>query len=177
MKLSVDKIPDEGLALDYHEPADSFDYLKKEGVEAGAKIVGPINVAVQAQKRSGGIAISGQLQGSAVMTCGRCLDEITEDISHPFSYDCLPQEAIVEEKEELTEDALGICYYSGEEIDITALVHEQVALALPMRPLCKEDCKGLCPECGANLNKGDCGCRKESVDLRLAALKNLKINK
>jgi len=174
MKLSEEKIPDEGLALDYHEPAGSFDYLNKE---EGAKIVGPIAVALQAQKGSGGVIISGQLQGSAVMTCGRCLDEITEDISHPFSYDCLPQEAIVEEKEELTEDALDVCYYSGGEIDITALVHEQVALALPMRPLCKEDCKGLCPECGANLNKGDCGCRSGPVDLRLAALKNLKINK
>ncbi|MEK6726999.1 MAG: DUF177 domain-containing protein [Deltaproteobacteria bacterium] len=175
MKLSVDKIPDEGLALNYREPADSFDYLKKEGVEAGAEIAGPINVAVQAQKRSGGIAISGQLQGSAAMTCSRCLDEITEDISHEFSYNCLPHEAIQEEKEELTMENMDLCYYSGGEIDITALVHEQVALVLPMRPLCKEDCKGLCPECGANLNKGDCWCRKEPVDLRLAALKNIKI--
>ncbi len=174
MKLSVDKIPDEGLALDYHEPAGSFDYLKKE---EGAKIVGPIAVTLHAHKGSGGIAISGRLQGSAVMTCGRCLDEITEDISHPFAYDCLPDEAIAEEKEELTADILDICYYTGGEIDITALVHEQVALALPMRPLCREECKGLCPECGANLNKGECGCRKESVDLRLAALKNLKIKK
>jgi uncharacterized protein len=44
-----------------------------------------------------------------------------------------------------------------------------------MRPLCKEDCKGLCPECGVNLNKGDCGCRSGPLDLRLAGLKNLKI--
>lgn len=172
MKLSVDKIPDEGLELNYHEPSGSFDYLKKG---EGARIIGPVNVAVQAHKISGGIAISGLLQGSAVMTCGRCLDEFTEDISHQFSYDCLPQAAIEEEKEELTADALDIYYYSGGEIDITALVHEQVALALPMRPLCKEDCKGLCPECGANRNKGDCGCRSGPVDLRLAALKNLKI--
>ena len=174
MKLSVDKIPDEGLALDYHEPAGSFDYLNNE---EGAKIVGPIAVAFQAQKGSGGIAVSGQLQGSAVMTCSRCLDEFTEDISHEFSYNCLPREAIEEEKEELTLESMDICYYSGGEIDITALVHEQVALALPMRPLCKEGCKGLCPECGANLNKSDCGCQTGPIDLRLSALKNLKIEK
>lgn len=176
MKISVDKIPVEGLELNYQESADSFDYLKIEG-EEGAEIVGPISVEVQAQKRSGGIDINGLLHGSAVMACGRCLDKFTEDISHSFSYECLPQEAIVEEKEELAADALDICYYTGGEIDLTALVHEQVALALPMRPLCKEECKGLCAECGANLNKGDCGCNKEPVDLRLAALKNLKIEK
>lgn len=174
MKISVDNIPVEGLELNYQEPAASFDYLNEEG-EDGAEIVGPVSVGVHVKKRSGGFEISGRLQGAAATICGRCLDKFNEDISHTFSYDCLPHDAIVEEKEELTSDTLDICYYTGGEIDITALVHEQVALALPMRPLCREDCRGLCPECGANLNKGDCGCQKGTVDIRLAALKNLKI--
>lgn len=174
MKISVDKIPDEGLELNYQEPADSFDYLKTEEVGAGGKIVGPIVVAIQAKRRGGAIDISGQLLGSTAMTCSRCLDEFTEDISHSFVYNCLPDEGGEEEKEELTIENMDVSYYNGGEIDITALVHEQVALALPMRPLCKDECEGLCTKCGANLNKGDCGCRKEPVDLRLAALNDLK---
>lgn len=177
MKLSVDKIPDEGSELNYTEPADSFDYLKTEEEGTGATIVGPIVVTIQAKKRAGGIDISGQLRGTAAMTCSRCLVEITEDISHDFFYNCLPHEAVEEEKEELTMESMDVCFYSGGEIGITELVHEQVALALPMRPLCKDDCIGLCTECGANLNRGDCGCKTGQGDIRFAALKNVKMKK
>lgn len=177
MKLYVDQIPDEGLELDYQEPPDSFYYLKEEEKGAGAKIVGPVQVNISAGKTPGGIAIKGSLQGSAVMNCSRCIEELTKDISHDFFYNCLPEEAMEEEGEELSRESTDVCFYSGGEIDITALVQEQIAIALPMRPLCKEDCKGLCPKCGANLNRGDCGCQKGSVDLRFTALKGLKIKK
>lgn len=173
MKLYVDQIPDEGLKLDYQEPAVSFDYLKEE-VGAGAKVVGPIKISLSVKKGSNGVIVTGRLQGEASVTCSRCLEEITEDISHDFSYNCLSTE-IMDEEEELSKESTDICYYSGGEIDVTGLIQEQAALALPMRPLCKEDCKGLCPKCGANLNLGDCGCKKKPMDLRFAALKDLKI--
>ena len=174
MKLYIDRIPDEGFEIDYQEPTESFEYLKHEEKGAGGIVGGPVHVKLLAKKTSGGVAISGRLQGDVSVICSRCLGEIALDVSHDFFYECLPAEAMEEEKEELSRDSVDIHYYTGGEIDITALVQEQLALALPMRPLCKEDCKGLCPKCGANLNKGDCGCKKEAVDLRFAALKKLK---
>lgn len=176
MKIYVDQIPDEGLEREYEEPADSFHYLEKEEKGTAAKVSGPVHVSLVVKKTSGGVSIRGRLQGTASMACSRCLAEITEDVSHDFFYDCLPVEAM-EEEEELSTDSADIHYYTGGEIDITALVQEQLALALPMKALCREDCKGLCPRCGANLNLGDCGCQKGPVDLRLAALKDLKIKK
>lgn len=176
MKIYVDQIPDEGLEREFEEPADSFHYLEKEEKGTAAKVSGPVHVSLVVKKTSGGVSIRGRLQGTAYMACSRCLVEITEDVSHDFFYDCLPVEAM-EEEEELSTDSADIHYYTGGEIDITALVQEQLALALPMKALCREDCKGLCPRCGANLNLGDCGCQKGPVDLRLAALKDLKIQK
>lgn len=173
MKLYIDRIPDEGLEIDYQEPTESFDYLKHEEKGAGGIVGSPVHVKLLAKKASGGVAISGGLQGSVSVSCSRCLVEIPLDISRDFFYECRPSEAM-EEKEELSRDSVDIHYYTGGEIDISALVQEQLALALPMRPLCKEDCKGLCPECGANLNMGDCGCQKGPVDLRFTALKKLK---
>lgn len=170
MKLYIDRIPDEGFDIDYSEPTESFDYLKHEEKGAGGIVGSPVHVKLLAKKTSGGVVISGRLQGSISVSCSRCLVEIPLDIGHDFFYECLPSEAM-EEKEELSRDSVDIHYYTGGEINITALVQEQLTLALPMRPLCKEDCKGLCPACGANLNKGDCGCKKEAVDLRFAALK------
>lgn len=174
MKLYIDQILDEGFEIDYQEPTESFDYLKHEEKGAGGIVGGPVHVTLLAKKTSSGVAITGRLQGGVSVVCSRCLVEIPLDIGHDFFYECLPAEA-TEEKEELSRDSVDIHYYTGGEIDITALVQEQLTLALPMRPLCKEDCKGLCPKCGANLNMGDCGCRKGPVDLRFAALKNLKI--
>lgn len=174
MKICVDRIPDEGLEIDYEEPSGSFGYLKEKERGTGADVLGPVRVSLVASKTSGGVSVKGRLQGTASVACSRCLVEITEDIGHDFFYDCLPASEM-EEEEELSADSVDIHYYTGGEIDVTALVQEQLALALPMRPLCKEDCKGLCPKCSANLNLGDCGCQTGPVDLRLAALKDLKI--
>jgi uncharacterized protein len=69
---------------------------------------------------------------------------------------------------------LALSYYEGEEIDLTPLVHEQIILALPTRPLCGEACRGLCPRCGANLNAAPCGCpTAPPADPRLAVLHSL----
>jgi uncharacterized protein len=66
--------------------------------------------------------------------------------------------------------------FDGKTIDLDPLVREQVLLALPMHAVCRDDCKGLCGQCGKNLNEGQCGCVGTQVDPRLAVLKNIKLN-
>jgi uncharacterized protein len=74
---------------------------------------------------------------------------------------------------ELTEAEMSVSVFDGYAIDVDEIVKEQILLAVPTRMLCREDCKGICPECGADRNKGDCNCTTNDTDPRWAALKNL----
>jgi uncharacterized protein len=73
----------------------------------------------------------------------------------------------------VNEDDLTTAFYSDDQIDLGELIAEQLQLAMPMKPLCSEGCKGLCAQCGTNLNAGACNCSQEWTDPRLAALKAL----
>jgi len=77
----------------------------------------------------------------------------------------------------LRAEDLEFSLYEGEEVDLGPLIREQVLLALPTRPLCRDDCRGLCPQCGINLNHAECGCRVETFDPRLEALRSLKLRR
>ena len=78
---------------------------------------------------------------------------------------------------EVEEDDLTTAFYRNDEIDLEQLMREQFYLALPMKPLCGDLCKGLCPACGTNLNKGSCDCKRDWEDPRLAALKSFRSKK
>jgi uncharacterized protein len=79
-----------------------------------------------------------------------------------------------EGEREIEEDDLSTAFYENEEIDLGQLMREQFYLSLPMKPLCGPDCKGLCPICGTNLNRGTCECKREWDDPRFSALRELK---
>jgi uncharacterized protein len=84
------------------------------------------------------------------------------------------QASTTDEEREVEEDDLETSYYTDDQIDLSELMREQFYLALPMKPLCREDCKGLCAQCGTNLNTGTCDCAPVWEDPRLAALKAFK---
>ena len=67
--------------------------------------------------------------------------------------------------------------YGGKQIDLSPAVREQILLSVPASPLCREDCKGLCPKCGKDLNDGDCGCNRIAIDPRWTALKGIQLDK
>lgn len=97
--------------------------------------------------------------------CDRCAEKVKKH----FSFDV---KRIVVEKLENEEDDDDYIVVSNRELDLDELVNEEVSLSLPNKILCKEDCKGLCPKCGANLNVKQCNCKKD-VDPRMAALLQL----
>ena len=87
----------------------------------------------------------------------------------------LPVSEQAETQDVEVEDAdIGVSYYKDDQIDLGEMMREQFYLALPMKPLCNDDCKGLCPICGTNLNRGTCDCNRQWEDPRLAALKTLR---
>ncbi|NTW05450.1 MAG: DUF177 domain-containing protein [Peptococcaceae bacterium] len=113
------------------------------------------------------IILNGLIEGQGEITCGSCLEffkfpvkaEIMEIYYSQLSIGSQPNEEWV--------------YYKGNTIDITSEVKKAVLLSLPMKIICKDDCKGLCSGCGHNLNLGKCSCNIEDIDIRLAVLKKL----
>ena len=101
--------------------------------------------------------VRGRIECQKSFTCDRCLTPATEKQIHEFAEEFDKSAAV---------DDL---------IDVTELLRDELLAAQPMKNLCKADCKGLCPKCGANLNDGDCGCDRAIVDPRLAALKGFKV--
>ena len=106
--------------------------------------------------------------------CSRCVEPFEVPIDTTFDLRYVPQtENVGEGEREIGEDDLAIAFYREGMLDLIDLMREQFVLAMPMKPLCREDCRGLCPECGTNLNKGQCDCAPRWEDPRLAALKSL----
>jgi uncharacterized protein len=106
--------------------------------------------------------------------CSRCLEAFTLPVTTHFDLRYVPRtENVGEGEKEVEEDDLATAFYSNDRIDLGHLIGEQLQLAVPMKPLCDEACKGLCPQCGMNLNTGSCDCSQTWEDPRLAALKAL----
>jgi len=137
-------------------------------------IVAPVRLVADVQRDRDTCRVTGRIQTRLRMECGRCLEAFEIPVDNPFELRYVPETAASSEAErEVVEDDLTTAYYKDEALDLGELMHEQFVLALPMKPLCSEACKGLCPACGTNLNKGACDCKPTWTDPRLAALHGL----
>jgi len=171
MNISIFQITeDEGLNI-HHLYPEGEPLLHSEE----SRLVGCAELFMQATRAGEEVRLAGRLEATVEMNCDRCLKSLTMPVDQSFDLLYLPPEKTSQEKE-LGDDDLSIAFYHDQVIDIDDLVREQVELALPMARLCSEECRGLCPECGANLNEGDCPCSREQVDMRWSALKELKSN-
>ena len=142
---------------------------------AECRLIGPLRVAVQYLRSGDTLLFDGTLSGALAGRCARCLDEFHWTLHRPFSCTLLPAAAAVGGREtELKPEDLGISFYSGDTVDVSALVREEVLLALPSLPVCRATCKGLCAQCGGNLNAATCDCRPGWSDPRLAALSRFR---
>ena len=116
----------------------------------------------------------GTVETTLELVCGRCLEPFRLPVTAGFDLRYLPHgENRGEGELEVEEDDLSTAYYRDDRIDLGGLVREQLYLTLPMKPLCRAECRGLCSECGANLNAAACGCAPRWEDPRLAPLKAL----
>jgi uncharacterized protein len=139
------------------------------------RMVAPALLSMDVERAGGGaFRVSGTVTTTLEMACGRCLEPFVVPVAASFELRYVPDvENTGEGEREVAEDDLATAYYRDGELDIVEMLREQLQLALPMKPLCQEDCKGLCPECGANRNRTDCGCAPRWDDPRLSALKGL----
>ena len=140
----------------------------------GFRVQAPVHLAFDIFKDGNQFHLVGRVRSTIALSCGRCLDDIELPVDLPFDLLYLPhQEHVGGEEVEVEDDGLTTAYYRDEEIDLGQIVLEQFYLALPMKPLCRESCRGLCSECGTNLNTGTCSCVQEWPDPRLEGLRSL----
>lgn len=158
------------------------------------RIVGPVDLIMTIRKDGDLFHLVGQLRGTLELACSRCLEPFAMPFEPSFDLRYLPQRlnegaagaggdhAADDDDEdedahdggEVGGDDLTTAFYRDDQIDLVQMIREQMFLAIPMKPLHSTDCKGLCPNCGANLNETTCDCKSEWIDPRLAPLQNLK---
>ena len=112
--------------------------------------------------------IRGAVDVTLSIPCGRCLEEVPTQICFEIDKKLDINESILVDDEMEEND-----YLIGFELDVDKLVYAEILVNWPMKVLCKEDCEGICKVCGANLNKGDCGCQRTELDPRMAAIQDI----
>ena len=121
------------------------------------------------------IRVTGDLRVRLDLACARCLEPISEDIARQFDLLYRPQGSDAGREEmSVTAAEAEVSYYQGEGVLLEDVLREQVLLAVPLKAICREDCKGLCPHCGRNLNLEQCNCAEPLEDPRWSALKDIR---
>ena len=143
-------------------------------VDERIQLTEPVTVTGKVRLAGNEVFVNGHVETRAQVECDRCLKPVELPVSADFSLEYITGEEYASSAAaELTEAELSVSVFDGEAIDVDEIVKEQILLAVPTRMLCREDCKGICPECGTDLNAGECTCIKNDIDPRWAALKNL----
>jgi uncharacterized protein len=158
---------------------ERFEQVYAPGAFAGPgqdfAVAAPVALAFDIYKDKDHFRLVGRVQTTLELPCSRCLEPFKSPVDAAFDLRYHPRSQNVGEGErEVEEDDLSTSFYEDETIDLGQLMREQFYLSLPMKPLCGEACNGLCPQCGTNLNRATCDCRRDWEDPRLAALKALK---
>jgi uncharacterized protein len=144
--------------------------------EEGAQLIADAAVEGSATRKGEQVRLRGTIRTEVELLCDRCAAPQNAPLAVEFDTSFIPQEveAVKPENVELQAEDLILSAYVGDTVDLDELVREQILLALPSRHLCREDCKGLCQRCGADLNRNQCSCEQGEVDPRWAALADLK---
>ncbi len=174
--IEIPRIPPEGLDLDEALDPPSL-HLEGETefvLRPGARLVGHVELVDGTT-----LHVRGRLDGALDTECGRCLEPYGVPVRQELDLFYLPRIVAEpqeqEEEVELSDRDVVVGYYDGHRLDLGEVMREQIVLGLPLKPLCREDCRGRCPSCGQDRNQRLCGCppAEEPADPRLAPLRKL----
>lgn len=183
MRVNVGRISrDKGGRLEF-ELEERSDPLETPG--GRVDFTRPVIVTGTVTNTGKCFVVQGEIQAGLEATCDRCLEKFQENLSVPFEaeyFRLVPEgskasgrhdeerDGLKQEEEAFLADAGRL--FRGEDLELTEMVREELSLALPMQNLCRENCAGLCPVCGADLNITKCACERDTLDPRLAALQD-----
>lgn len=178
------------MFIDIHElevhPIDFREELRAQAIDLGpdTRLLSNLTTAGHAElveehhgkhKTLQDIRLSGNLATRLEVSCARCLEPVQHEVARTFELLYRPQGSDARAEElSVTDAEAEIGYYRGDGIELEDVLREQVLLAVPLKSLCREDCRGLCPHCGKNLNQEGCSCSEEVEDPRWEALKDIR---
>ena len=136
--------------------------------------ISPVRLEGEVAPIEGGFSLNGRVAYSGKLECSRCLEPYPFDTRDEFSLVLYKRPAANPEELSLKDEDLDVSFYDEPDLAVAPLVEERIQIAVPMKPLCREDCRGLCPRCGHDRNQSECGCEEQSMDPRWEALKKLK---
>ncbi|MEK9628909.1 MAG: DUF177 domain-containing protein [Nitrospinota bacterium] len=172
MIFEVEDIPEGGLNFDILADKGQFGIDQPDcSLTAGIKVKGKLS------RIGEDVTFSGDLHAPLQGVCTRCLKQFPFDVKSKVQVHFIPRakEASPGSEIEITESDIDKEVYEEGRIDVTGPIRDQILLEVPLRNLCQEGCKGICPDCGIDLNLSQCNCQNEgNIDPRLAVLKNFK---
>ncbi len=175
MKIFLGDIPEaDSLDVDVTEREDALNRAFRDGLEDLLRFASPVTGAFHVTRREGTIFLGLVFKGALTANCSRCLGEFEYLLNETSQLTFFPR-SDEEGDEGETDEISGRDYYDGQSVDLGEILKEEIALRLPDAPLCFDGCKGLCQQCGQNLNEGNCSCGG-GIDDKFAILKNLKLD-
>lgn len=175
MKLRVEEITAEVKEISFSESEEEVNRTLEQGPIREYSVNGPILVNLSYYRAGTDVLFKGDLSAAIRATCARCAEDFVGLTRRAFRF-VMVAEAMGETVQAATRaEDLELSLYKGDEIDLAPLIREQMLLALSTRPLCRDECRGLCPLCGVNLNNRQCDCQSETLDPRLAILRSLRL--
>jgi uncharacterized protein len=176
LRIHIGSITEQGLNLDVLEDSTALSLLSAVTSDGAVRFTQPIHVRVHATLAGETIMIDGTATSEVRIPCSRCLEPFDMKIETDFSSTAVPDIPSVIDPEpandiELAADDIDVIAYSGDSIDIRDEIAQQIIMALPFKPLCRDACKGLCSRCGVDLNKMSCQCRPQDESSPFAVLK------
>jgi len=180
--LHVEQIKEKEFSHEFEENPQVFPIIAEMVKNRQCEFLKPLNIRLKAFRVRELFEVQGRLRTSIRLPCSRCLKDFDTPLASDFELTYTKEmpglmDIFDEEEIELKVEEIGMIYFKGEEINLQQGIQEQVVMAFPLQPLCDENCKGLCPRCGSDLNQGDCGCKREPGANIFAVLKNLQLDK
>jgi uncharacterized protein len=184
MKIPVDRLTESPASFSFEGDADWWNSAIATASGSPGEFVEPFQLLCRAQRVGDDIRLEGGVSGVVELECGRCVARYRHRFSEEFRFVLEPARNRVpadpEGAEALSRD--GLClgneletgWFRGSEIHLGSIFVEFVSLALPVKPLCREDCPGLCARCGANLAVADCSCEEIKTVSPFAALAGIR---
>jgi DUF177 domain-containing protein len=163
MIIRVSELEEQGLRL------DDVDALAPVFADPSWRLD---SVALDVEADGTEVFVRGRLSATVPLTCSRCAEEFAGGVATDLDVRLVPRR-VAGDTVELGADDLDVDFYDNDQLDLSRLVDNETTLALPMKPLCRPDCRGLCAVCGANRNAVTCACVPHPTDPRLAALGDL----
>lgn len=136
----------------------------------------PLSAKINVYRAGKRVVLEGELHGTMRMICDRCMEEYVQDLNQEFRVFLEVSSSRADTPElELMEDDMDVGFVNNDEIELDDIIREQVFLSLPIKSICNDGCLGLCPVCGGNRNKKQCGCHGKTGHPAFSVLKNLMI--